>query len=201
VSLAFQQLGFAELYIADLDAILKNQPNYRLIQQIAETTKLKLMVDAGVAEIEGAKELIANQVSKVVIGTETLRNIDFVEEAVRILGGNRVVVSLDLKSGQLLSNCGLEKTSDTIALVKEFQKAGVKQMIVLDLARVGSGEGVDIPFLKSMLDEVDIEVYVGGGVGSLADLTELDRLGVTGVLLATALHSGNITVDELNVPN
>jgi phosphoribosylformimino-5-aminoimidazole carboxamide ribotide isomerase len=197
VAATFRQLGFAELYVADLDAILKNQPNYTLIQKIAEATELKLMVDAGVTDLERAKELLANQVSKVVVGTETLRHTDFVETAVRTLGSDRVVVSLDLKNRRLLSNFELEKTSDPIALVKQFQKAGVEQMIVLDLARVGSGEGVDTYFLKSLFDEVDIEVYVGGGVRNLTDLLALNRLGVSGVLLATALHSGNITVDEL----
>jgi phosphoribosylformimino-5-aminoimidazole carboxamide ribotide isomerase len=197
VAVTFKKLGFAELYVADLDAILKNQPNYELIQHIAEATELRLMVDAGVTDLERAKELLANGVSKVVVGTETLRNLDFVEKAVCSLGGDRVVVSLDLKNGQLLGNFVFDKPSDPLTLVKKFQKTGLTQMIILDLARVGSGEGVDIPFLKSVLDEVDIEVYVGGGVRNLADLIELNRLGVSGVLLATALHSGTITIDEL----
>jgi phosphoribosylformimino-5-aminoimidazole carboxamide ribotide isomerase len=42
-----------------------------------------------------------------------------------------------------------------------------------------------------------MEVYVGGGVRNLADLIELKGLGVSGVLVATALHSGKISVKEL----
>ena len=32
---------------------------------------------------------------------------------------------------------------------------GVSQVIVLDLARVGSGEGVNLTFLKKVIDELD----------------------------------------------
>jgi phosphoribosylformimino-5-aminoimidazole carboxamide ribotide isomerase len=65
------------------------------------------------------------------------------------------------------------------------------------LARVGSGEGVDLQFLKRVLSEVEVEVFVGGGVRDVDDLVELKRLGVSGVLMATALHSGQISVDNL----
>jgi phosphoribosylformimino-5-aminoimidazole carboxamide ribotide isomerase len=47
------------------------------------------------------------------------------------------------------------------------------------------------------LEKVDVNVLVGGGVRSIKDLQMLNDMGVAGVLLATALHSGKITVDQL----
>ena len=47
---------------------------------------LKLMVDAGVADLETAKKLIKTGVSKVIIGTETLQSKSFVGDAVRAFG-------------------------------------------------------------------------------------------------------------------
>ena len=197
VALAFRKLGFAEVYMADLDAIIRNEPNLAIINQIVKTTGLRIMVDAGVTDLPRAEQLLANQVSKVVIGTETLRRISFVAGAVRSLGGNRVVVSLDLKNGRLLGEFDFGKFPEPLDLLREFQKMGVKQVIVLDLARVGSGEGIDVPFLKKVCEELDFEFFVGGGVRDLPDLIEMNSLGISGVLLATALHSGRITVDKL----
>ena len=197
VALAFKELGFAELYLADLDAIARTPANFAIINRIAKKTGLKLMVDAGVTDIEHAEELLANHVSKVVIGTETLRRLSFVEEAVRSLGSGRVVVSLDLKNRRLLGEFDLGEFREPLTLLREFQRMGVKRVIVLDLARVGSGEGIDITFLKKMLEELELEVFVGGGVRDLNDLVELNSLGFSGVLLATALHSGSITRDEM----
>ena len=73
----------------------------------------------------------------------------------------------------------------------------VSEVIVLDLPRVGSGEGVNVDFLKRVIAEVGVDVYVGGGVRGVDDLLELKRLSVKGALVATALHSGKITVEEL----
>lgn len=196
VASAFRRLGFAELYVADLDAIIRNQPNLALFNKIAETTGLGLMVDAGVADLERAEVLLANHISKAIIGTETLHSIGFVREAVHSFGSHRTVVSLDLKNGRLLGHFDFANL-EPADLLKEFQRIGVKQVIVLDLARVGSGEGVDIAFLKKVLAKLDLEVFVGGGVRDLNDLVELRNLGVSGVLLATALHSGRIKVEEL----
>ena len=72
-----------------------------------------------------------------------------------------------------------------------------QRVIVLDLARVGSGEGVNVDFLKKVLEAVPMDVYVGGGVRDIKDLVELKNLGVSGVLVATALHSGKISIEEL----
>jgi phosphoribosylformimino-5-aminoimidazole carboxamide ribotide isomerase len=84
-----------------------------------------------------------------------------------------------------------------LALAREFQGIGVTQIIVLDLARVGSGEGVDFAFLKEMLSSLVIKVFVGGGIRDTHDLVTLKEMGINGVLLATALHSGKISVQEL----
>ena len=197
VARAFKQLGFAELYVADLDAISRNQPNSVIINEIGKKNGLRLIVDAGVTDLERAEALLANYVAKVVIGTETLRSLSFVAEAVRSLGSDRIVVSLDLKNGRLLGEFDFGKFPEPLDLIREFHKMRVKQIIVLDLARVGSSEGVDVPFLKKVLAEPELEVFVGGGVRNLEELLELNSLGVSGVLLATALHSGSITVDEL----
>jgi phosphoribosylformimino-5-aminoimidazole carboxamide ribotide isomerase len=75
---------------------------------------------------------------------------------------------------------------------------GLTQAILLDLARVGSQEGVDVAFLKKALEGVDLEVFVGGGIRDIDDLLNLKELGVFGVLLATALHSGKIKVEDIN---
>ena len=42
-----------------------------------------------------------------------------------------------------------------------------------------------------------MNVDVGGGVRDVKDLVELKGLGVSGVLVATALHTGKITAEQL----
>jgi HisA/HisF family protein len=197
VALAFKVLGFDELYVADLDAITGGHANFSILKQIADTTGLRLMVDAGVANLERAKKLLRSNVSKIIIGTETLPSMSFVGEAVKSLGKERVVISLDLKGEQVISGSELDMFKGSVSLLREFQGMGVDQIIMLDLARVGSGEGVNMPLLKEVLRNFKGKVFVGGGVRHINDLVELRNLGVFGVLIATALHSGRISLEEI----
>jgi phosphoribosylformimino-5-aminoimidazole carboxamide ribotide isomerase len=198
VAVELRALGFGELYLADLDAITGKQANFALFKRIADKTGFELMVDAGIADVHRAERVLASNVSRVVIGTETLPSLDFVRKVVELFGNKRVVVSLDLMGDKVIGRFELGALKDYRVLLRRFQEAaGVSQIIVLDLARVGSGEGVNLPFLKEVLRTFTGKVFVGGGVRDVGDLLELKELGVFGVLVATALHSGKISLEEL----
>jgi phosphoribosylformimino-5-aminoimidazole carboxamide ribotide isomerase len=97
----------------------------------------------------------------------------------------------------LLGKFNLQKFDTPIDVLCEFQRMGLTQAILLDLTRVGSEEGVDSAFLHEVLKSVNLKVFVGGGVRNMDDLLKLNDMGVFGVLLATALHSGKITVEDM----
>jgi phosphoribosylformimino-5-aminoimidazole carboxamide ribotide isomerase len=156
-----------------------------------------LMVDAGIDDLKKAESVLESHVSKVIIGTETLPSASLVAEAVGLFGSEKIMVSLDLMGDRVISGFELGALKDPVALLRKFQEAGVSQIIVLDLARVGSGEGVNTPFLKKVLRNSKAKVFVGGGVRDIKDLVELKDLGFFGVLLATALHSGKISPERL----
>ena len=69
---------------------------------------------------------------------------------------------------------------------------------MLDLARVGSGEGPDVALLGELHARFpDVELLAGGGVRDAADLRALAGAGASGALVATALHGGAIGAGEL----
>ena len=197
VAVAFKAFGFGELYVADLDAITCKQLDSSLLKRITSKTGLKLMVDAGVTSLEKAEKVFETQVSKVIIGTETLLNTRFVADAVKSFGSEKIIVSVDLNGDQIISGIELGKLKAPLAFLHELEALEVSQIIVLDLTRVGSGEGVNTAFLREVTNSVKADVLVGGGVRDITDLQELKDLGVFGVLMATALHSGKISPESL----
>jgi phosphoribosylformimino-5-aminoimidazole carboxamide ribotide isomerase len=198
VARAFRNLDFSEVYVADLDAISGHLANFQLIKRISDEIQIKLMVDAGFTNIQIAKKMLEdNSASKIIVGTETLEKESFLTESIKTFGSNRVIVSLDLKDGKVLTSLSFDGCFDPMRLLKNFVAIGVSQIIVLDLSRVGSKEGVDVEFLKEMIGNLSIDVYVGGGVRDIQDLIELRKIGVTGVLVATALHQGKILANDL----
>ncbi len=199
IASTFETLGFTGLYLADLDAILGKSGNFSVYRQIVTETGLDLMVDAGIADLARAEELMAAEVSKIVVGSETLESLDFLGQAVKAFGEDRVVVSVDLKEGKVLSVSEVIASMDTVSFVKKLRKMGVNQIILLDLTRVGTEQGINWALLRNILEKTRVDVLVGGGIRSLRELEELRKLGVSGALVATILHNGKIKVDELKV--
>ena len=197
VAVALKALDFRELYVADLDAITGAQPHFSLFKRIADKTGLELMVDAGVKNLTKIEEVLDSDVSKVIIGTETLPSLSFVTKAVESFGSEKIMVSLDLMGNRIISGFELGKLARPMTFLRELEAQGVSQLIVLDLTKVGSGEGVNIAFLQEVLRNVKAEVFAGGGVRDITDLVKLKGIGMFGVLLATALHSGKISHESL----
>jgi phosphoribosylformimino-5-aminoimidazole carboxamide ribotide isomerase len=206
VAAAFKLQGFFELYLADLDAILGKQPNFELYGSIAKMG-FNLMVDVGVTDIPVVKKLCKCGVSKVIVGTETLQNKKFIQETVRQVGADRVIVSFDVKDDKVLTSSAFDGSTDIFELIETFQTMGVSEFILLDLTRVGSYEGINVELLKktiAILNNIGHDgngngggVYVGGGVRGVDDLLRLRELNVLGVLFASALHLGRIDVNDL----
>jgi phosphoribosylformimino-5-aminoimidazole carboxamide ribotide isomerase len=197
MALTFESLGFDSLYLADLDSILGKPINFALYQRIKTKTNLDFMVDAGVTEVAKAEKLLNAGVSKIVIGTETLRGLDFVNQAVKFFGENRVVVSIDLKKGEVMSVSEDIRSMNAIRIAQTLEEIGVSQIILLDLDRVGTGRGANVKVLKEVLKKTEARVLIGGGIRGLQELEELRKLGVSGALVASALHNGKLKVGEL----
>ena len=197
VATSFKAFGFKDLYMADLDAITRGQPNSLMLKQIVDITGLKLMVDAGVTNLQRTAEVLDSGASKIIIGTETLTSTSFVAEAIESLGTDKVIVSLDLMGNTVLSSFELGKLADPLIFLRELEALGVSQIIVLDMRKVGSREGINLAFLRQILCTLKADMFVGGGVRDVEDLMELKDLGVSGVLVATALHSGRILRQNL----
>jgi phosphoribosylformimino-5-aminoimidazole carboxamide ribotide isomerase len=193
----FKKIGFRDLYVADLDAIMGYSTNFLILKQIVDETCLKLMVDAGLTGFEGAQKLLDSGVSKIIIGTETLRDKNFVSEAVDFFGSERVMVSLDLKDDKILCKLEIDCYKSPLSFFWSLKDMGVSQVIILDLRKVGSSEGVNVNFLKKVIKKNEVDVYVGGGIRGINDLVELKNLGLSGALVATALHTGKIPIDAL----
>lgn len=197
-ALAFKKYGVHELYVADLDAILCKGTNIQVLQQIVKQTGLELMVDLGTSSLQHIQDVFNYKISKVIIGTETLPDLRLVKDAIAQFGQEKIVVSLDLKNGKVLSKSEAVTSMDVLTLARELEAVGVFEMIVLDLARVGSGEGVDFTLLSKLRGHLQMKLLIGGGIRGIDELLKLKECGVNGVLLATALHSGTISVNALH---
>jgi phosphoribosylformimino-5-aminoimidazole carboxamide ribotide isomerase len=184
-----------EWYVADLDA-LAGGPVQRALLGALAGLRGRLLVDAAVTTPDRARELVAEGATRVVVGLETLASFDALTLVARAIGPKRVAFSLDLRDGATLVEAPLSGTPLEVA--RAAVVAGAGAIIVLDLARVGSGRGVDLVLVEALRRALPhVELLAGGGIGTARDLERLAHAGLDGALVATALHDGRIKRDDV----
>lgn len=178
-----------EVYIADLNRLQRWGDSFELIRKIS--SKAKTMVDAG-AEDMGDVEKCLEIASTVILGTETA-SLALVESASRRFPG-RINVSIDMKNGRVLTR-DRRMATEPEELVKLLNGYDIKDLIILNLDNVGTSKGVDVDFLGKIAGLSVHGVLAGGGVRGMSDVNALKEAGLSGALVATAVHNGKIPLE------
>ena len=177
---------FPTLYVADLDAIQSNGDNFPALRRIrAEFPTLQMWVDNGAADCAALEALIGADLGVPVIGSESQRDSVLIA---RRQGSRRIVLSLDFRGDVF------QGPAEILAEPALWPS----RVIVMTLARVGSGVGPDVArFVAIRSIAGGRETYAAGGIRDAADLAALKAAGASGALIATALHERRIVAADL----
>ena len=177
--------GTLTLYVADLDALTGGPVDEATLTALSEVAEP--WVDAGATTPAAAAALRRAGSARNVVGTESLG------PAAQITPP--VVLSVDLREGRLISLDPALAGRGPAAAGPLARTLGVDEVLVIDLARVGSGSGPPLDAVTELRAALPgVAIYAGGGVRDDADLRALESAGATGALVATALHEGRITL-------
>src|SRR5262249_36960196 len=128
---------FATLYVADLDAIAGRGDNDTVLAQLrAAFPHVTLWVDNGIADLGRAAGWLAAGLGHLVIGSETQADAAL---ASHLAGDARVALSLDFRG---------DAFEGPAALLDPARWP--QRVIVMTLARVGSGAGPDLARLAEI---------------------------------------------------
>jgi phosphoribosylformimino-5-aminoimidazole carboxamide ribotide isomerase len=195
-----ERLGLTEIYAADLDAIQGRGDNKMIISSLVRQEGMRILLDAGAADTKSVQSLLELGIQKVIIGAETLPSMEDLHALIASVPADRLIFSLDMKGGQILSRCSDLAELKPLKALEMLQLAGWQEVILLDLARVGTGSGLDhilISEVRRLFPELSL--IVGGGISQASELDELRTLGVSGALVASTLHNGIITEKQVNL--
>ncbi|MBX6315285.1 MAG: hisA/hisF family protein [Isosphaeraceae bacterium] len=188
-------LGLSDLYLADLDAIAGSPPARPLYAEL-HRLGLDLWVDAGVRDLSSLPPLLDAGVSTIIVGLETVRGPEALAGLVERLGP-ALAFSLDLRDGRPLIAEGTEAAwgaTHPRALAEAVIALGCRRLLLLDLARVGTGRGTGTLGLLADLRAVHprLEIAAGGGISGPEDLRRLEDAGASAVLVGSAFHDGRV---------
>lgn len=189
--------GFQDCYVADLNAICEGQVDAAGLEAIA-VQGLNVWLDAGIGNLDQwracEQSLREWRPYRWVIGLESLESWQSLSELITEIGAERLVFSLDLQNGTLLTSRNDFRDLTPLEVAQRAVQVGVRQQVVLDLAAVGEGGGTGVePLLQELREQLPEDcLLAGGGMASPADVEALVGLGVGRVLVASALHDGRI---------
>lgn len=187
-------VGVNELYVADLDGLRGHRPKLGWLAPLGESG-VRVMVDSGVRQPADARAVFEAGAAAIVAATEKLGGFAELKQLHDTFGGERVILSLDLRNGKVIGTeaaWGIDP--DPGVLMERAVAIGIQRAIVLELARVGTGIGPGTVELCRALRAKfpDLELIAGGGVRNGDDINRLAQSGANGVLVASAIHDGRL---------
>jgi phosphoribosylformimino-5-aminoimidazole carboxamide ribotide isomerase len=186
-----------EVYIADLDAILKGKPNFPLLSKIFEFPEIKVMLDPGIIKVKNILQYSSYNLGSLILGLETIQSLSVISECLKILGRDKTIVSVDMYKEDIQTNIQKLQQKDPIDVINKIEGLGVEKIILLDLYKIGQKIG-GIPSLYIKIRErFNGEIIVGGGIKNIKDIELYKQKNFSGVLIGTALHDGTIEIEKL----
>ncbi|MDI6640669.1 MAG: 1-(5-phosphoribosyl)-5-[(5-phosphoribosylamino)methylideneamino]imidazole-4-carboxamide isomerase [Methanocellales archaeon] len=190
--------GAKTLHLIDLDGAFGGERrNAPLIEQIIGRCPVTIQVGGGIRSYESAKALLDVGADRIILGTAAIRDATLVQKLADEYGSERIMVSLDAKSGEVMIE-GWKKSSGlkSIDVGIRLQKLGAGFIFFTNIDVEGLLRGIDPEPIKKLVGTVDIPVIASGGVSSLEDLITIKNTGAVGAVVGTALYKGNFTLKE-----
>lgn len=197
----WQAAGARRLHLVDLDGAFAGEPRHgETVAAIAAACPdLPLELGGGIRTLETVDAYLATGVSWAIIGTQAVRDPDFVRAACARHPG-RIIVGLDARDGKVaVEGWAEESEHDAVEFARSFADAGVAGIIYTDIGRDGMLEGVNVDATVRVARTAGVPVIASGGMTGLDDVRALagaGEPGIAGAIIGRALYEGTIDLAE-----
>ncbi len=196
----FESTGLKRLHIVDLDGAKNGRiTNLKVLQTIARHTNLTIDFGGGIktdADVQSIFDAGANMVS---IGSVAVKDAERFFTWIEKYGGEKILLGADVNGEKLAINGWQTATTiEIIPFLKEYSANGVTQTFVTDIAKDGLLQGTSNALYAKIRREIPkLKLIASGGVSTIEDIYELERIGCAGAIVGKAIYEGKITLSEL----
>ena len=192
--------GARWLHVVDLDGARAGEPvNLDHVRRMVAAVDVPVQLGGGLRDSKKVEEAISAGAERVVLGTVAVRDPEMAE-AIAAAHGDRVVASVDARSGKVAAE-GWTVDSELRAteVIAELTRRGLRRFVYTPVEVDGLMEGPALDSLREVAEATDGDLIYSGGIGSLDDLRAVAGLGienVEGVIVGRALYEQRFTVAE-----
>ena len=196
----FESIGLRRLHMVDLEGAKRGNPaNLAVLEQIAAGTSLTIDFGGGVKTETDLQSIFAAGAAIANIGSLAVKEPDTFVEWLDKFGRDRILLGADCRNEKIAVNGWQTDTEVSVFdFLERMNSRGVRSAFVTDIGRDGAMSGPSVGIYERIMAELPaLELIASGGVSSIRDVEELDRIGCRGVIVGKAIYEGRITEEEL----
>ena len=204
VAKQFESYGIKYLHLVDLDGAKAHHiVNYKILEQIASKTNLKIDFGGGLKSDEDLHIAFNSGAKQITGGSIAVKNPEVFEGWISKYGSTRIILGADCTNENIAIN-GWTKTSNqsVIPFINRYVNQGIDYVICTDIEKDGMLEGPSFDLYNRILNQDeqsnrDLKLIASGGVTSIEDLNALENLGCEAAIIGKAIYEGHILLRDL----
>jgi len=204
VAKRFEAAGIQYLHLVDLDgAKAKHIVNYKVLEQIASKTALKIDFGGGLKSDEDLHIAFNSGAKQITGGSIAVKDSDTFEGWISKYGSSKIILGADCNNENIaISGWQEDSQIQVMPFIKGYQNKGINYVVCTDIAKDGMLEGPSFKLYKQILNEAkNVKLIASGGITTIDDINSLEDLGCEGAIIGKALYEGRISLRDLEVYN
>lgn len=200
VARQFQDHGIEYLHLVDLDgARVGHIVNYRILEEIAGRTSLKIDFGGGLRSDADLKTAFESGASQITGGSIAVKDPETFERWIAQYGGQKIILGADVHERKVaVSGWTEESEKELLPFVKDYLKKGIEYVVCTDISKDGMLEGPSLDLYREMLAELQgLKLIASGGITGMDDLYQLSEMGCEGAIIGKAIYEGRISLKHL----
>jgi len=201
VAKLFEDSGIEFLHVVDLDgAKASHIVNYKVLEQIATKTNLKIDFGGGLKSNEDLKIAFESGANQITGGSIAVKNPAIFESWISTYGSDKIILGADCNNEKIaVAGWQEESELDVIPFIKEYQSKDIQYVICTDISKDGMLEGPSFDLYKRILSETNqsLKLIASGGISTFEELPKLKELGCEGVIIGKAIYENRISLKQL----
>ncbi|MCR8667648.1 1-(5-phosphoribosyl)-5-[(5-phosphoribosylamino)methylideneamino]imidazole-4-carboxamide isomerase [Aestuariibaculum sp. M13] len=206
VAKMFEDAGIQYLHLVDLDgAKAQHIVNYKVLEQIASKTKLKVDFGGGLKTNEDLHIAFNSGARQITGGSIAVKDAKTFEGWISKYGSEKIILGADSNAGKIaISGWQEDSQEELIPFIKGYQKKGIQYVICTDISKDGMLQGPSVDLYKEIITECSsasngqsVKLIASGGISIIDELPVLKELGCEGVIIGKAIYENRITLKQL----
>ena len=193
----WEDLGAKNIHVIDLDGTINGVASFEVIKKILKEISVPIQLGGGIRNIEYARQLLDLDIERLIIGTMGIQHPETIEKLSNEYGCDRIMISLDSKDDKVVIKGWQEKINKSPSEIsQEFKDHGAGSILFTNVDVEGLLGGFYTEPVDKLKKSVDLPIVYSGGITSIDDIIKLNKSGVEGIVIGSALYKDKINLTE-----